>query len=157
MTALTLRFGARVVRARVGAGGEVAIDDSRFTVVPVAPGIYRVDDGARRWQVAVADAGDGRWVSVDGQIGVLEIDSGATRGPRRKTSAAGTMMTPMPATVVKVLVEPGQAVREGETVLLLEAMKMELPIRSPRDGVVSAVRCAQGELVQPGMELVELT
>lgn len=42
------------------------------------------------------------------------------------------MMAPMPATVVKVLVEPGQAITEGMTILVLEAMKMELPIRAPR-------------------------
>ena len=66
------------------------------------------------------------------------------------------MTAPMPATVVKVLVEPGQAVAEGDTVLVLEAMKMELPIRAPRAGVVKAVHCAQGELVQPGVALVEL-
>jgi biotin carboxyl carrier protein len=62
----------------------------------------------------------------------------------------------MPATVVKVLVEPGRTIAAGEVVLVLEAMKMELPIRSPRDGVVAAVRCTQGELVQPGVALVEL-
>ncbi len=51
---------------------------------------------------------------------------------------------------------PGQSVAEGETVLVLEAMKMELPVRSPRAGVVKAVHCAQGELVQPGVALVDL-
>lgn len=66
------------------------------------------------------------------------------------------MTAPMPATVVNILVAPGQEVAEGTTVLVLEAMKMELPIRAPRAGVVKAVRCAQGELVQPGVSLVEL-
>ena len=40
--------------------------------------------------------------------------------------------------------------------IVLEAMKMELPIRSPRDGVVKAIRCEAGELVQPGTTLLEL-
>ena len=107
--------------------------------------------------MAVADAGDARWVSVDGQVAVVEVESGQPRGaPRKKTARADAMMAPMPATVVKLLVAPGQAVAEGETVLVLEAMKMELPIRAPRDGVVAAVHCAQGELVQPGVALVEL-
>ena len=66
------------------------------------------------------------------------------------------MMAPMPATVAKLLVAPGQSVAEGETVLVLEAMKMELPVRAPRAGVVKAVHCAQGELVQPGVALVDL-
>jgi biotin carboxyl carrier protein len=62
----------------------------------------------------------------------------------------------MPATVVKVLVEPGARVVKGDTLLVLEAMKMELPVRAPRDGVVKSVACRQGELVQPGVNLLEL-
>jgi 3-methylcrotonyl-CoA carboxylase alpha subunit len=62
----------------------------------------------------------------------------------------------MPATVVKVLVAPGQAVRHGDTLVVLEAMKMELPIRAPGDATVKAVNCREGELVQPDRALVEL-
>jgi biotin carboxyl carrier protein len=62
----------------------------------------------------------------------------------------------MPATVVKVLVAPGQKVRHGDTLVVLEAMKMELPIRAPGDAVVQAVNCREGELVQPDRTLVEL-
>jgi biotin carboxyl carrier protein len=156
MTALTLRLGSRTVNARVDANGEVLIDDAAFAVTADGPGLYLVDDGVRRWRVAVAEAGDARWVSVDGQVAVLEIDNGAAGRKRKKPAAGDAMMSPMPATVVKVLVEAGQAVAEGETVLVLEAMKMELPIRAPRDGVVSVVRCAPGELVQPGVALVDL-
>jgi biotin carboxyl carrier protein len=62
----------------------------------------------------------------------------------------------MPATVVKVLAEPGTRVRKGDTLIMLEAMKMELAVKAPRDGVVRAVKCQPGELVQPGVNLVEL-
>jgi biotin carboxyl carrier protein len=62
----------------------------------------------------------------------------------------------MPATVLSVVANVGQAVTAGETVLILEAMKMELPVRAPRDGVVSAIHCREGELVQPGVTLVEI-
>jgi biotin carboxyl carrier protein len=63
----------------------------------------------------------------------------------------------MPATVIKILVEAGQAVQKGDTLLLLEAMKMELPVRAPGDGVVATVKCREGELVQPGTPLLEFT
>ena len=56
-----------------------------------------------------------------------------------------------------VPVAVGQQVRAGDLLLTLEAMKMELPIRAPRDGIVTAIRCAPGELVQPGPPLVEIT
>jgi acetyl/propionyl-CoA carboxylase alpha subunit len=75
---------------------------------------------------------------------------------RRTTGAAGGALTaPMPATVLKIHVKPGDAVTKGDTVLLLEAMKMELPIRAAGDGVVATVCCREGELVQADAVLVE--
>jgi biotin carboxyl carrier protein len=62
----------------------------------------------------------------------------------------------MPATVIGVEVAPGDAVREGTTLVLLEAMKMELPIRAPSDGIVRAVHCRPGSLVTPDDPLVEI-
>jgi 3-methylcrotonyl-CoA carboxylase alpha subunit len=61
----------------------------------------------------------------------------------------------MPATVVRIAVKPGDAVENGDVLIALEAMKMELPIRAPRDGVVLAVHCREGELVRPDQELLE--
>jgi biotin carboxyl carrier protein len=57
---------------------------------------------------------------------------------------------------VSINTAPGKSVNEGETVIVLEAMKMELPIKAPKSGVVKAVHCAKGDLVQPGVILVEL-
>ena len=65
-------------------------------------------------------------------------------------------MAPMPATVVAINPPPGRRVNEGDTLIVLEAMKMELPIKAPRSGVVKAVHCAKGDLVQPGVNLLEL-
>jgi biotin carboxyl carrier protein len=157
MTIVTLRLGDRTVAARIGNAGAVQLDNTSFTVTPAGPGIYAVDDGSRRWRVAVAGDGETLWASADGQVAVVEIETGATARPRKRTAAGDAMMAPMPATVVKVLVKAGQSVRESETLLVLEAMKMELPIRAPRDGVVNAVHCEPGELVQPGVALVDMT
>jgi pyruvate carboxylase len=62
----------------------------------------------------------------------------------------------MPATVVKVLAETGSRVRRGDALIVLEAMKMELAIRAPRDGIVTAVHCREGDLVQPDRVLIEV-
>ena len=51
----------------------------------------------------------------------------------------------MPATVLAINVAPGQRVERNDVVMVLEAMKMELPVRSPRDGVVKVVGCQVGD------------
>jgi biotin carboxyl carrier protein len=128
-------------------------------IEPIAPGVYRVDDGQRRWTVAVAGSPEARWVGVNGLVAVVDTTAGngpAPQGRRARRPSASAMAAPMPATVVTVLVELGQRVRAGETIVVLEAMKMELPIRAAADGVVTSIRCAKDELVQPGIDLVEI-
>jgi 3-methylcrotonyl-CoA carboxylase alpha subunit len=61
----------------------------------------------------------------------------------------------MPATVTTINIKAGDAVKDGDVILLLEAMKMELPIRAPHDAIVKRVNCRAGELVQPGAPLVD--
>lgn len=119
-------------------------------------GWYLVSEGEQRWRVAIADGSDATWVFVDGFVGRLERESpGAARG-RAKGRGDSGVMAPMPATVVSINAAAGQRVDEGETVIVLEAMKMELPIKSPRSGIVKAVHCATGDLVQPGVTLLEI-
>jgi 3-methylcrotonyl-CoA carboxylase alpha subunit len=74
---------------------------------------------------------------------------------RAATSTAAALIAPMPATVIRVKVEPGAQVKKGDVLVVLEAMKMELPLRALGDGMVSAVRCREGELVQADATLVE--
>ena len=79
----------------------------------------------------------------------------SSRGPAG-ASDNDALSSPMPATVAAIEVKAGDQVEAGDLLLTLEAMKMELPIRSPRDGRVKAVNCQKGDLVQPGIPLVEL-
>ena len=121
----------------------------------VGDGWYLVETDEGRTLIAVAADRDATWVFVEGQVARIENESRGTRTASRKRGEAG-VMSPMPATVVAVNAKPGQTVAEGETVIVLEAMKMELPIKAPRSGVVKAVHCAKGDLVQPGVSLLEL-
>jgi len=76
--------------------------------------------------------------------------------PAGADAAAGRLSAPMPGRVVQLLVAPGAAVRGGQPLVVVEAMKMEHTIAAPRDGVVEAVRCAAGDLVEEGAELIVL-
>jgi len=133
----TLRTGDREYRVEVR-DGRVLVDDVEVEL-PVHA-------------VAVAQ-GDARWVFFDGEVYELEVQRA---GRRRAAAHQGTLSAPMPATVRKINVQPGAMVRKGDTLLVLEAMKMELPLRAPGDGTVTSVSCREGELVQAGIVLVEL-
>ena len=123
-------------------------------VQAVGDGWYFVDTDEARSLVAVATEGDATWIFVDGHVARIEPQRDVRTSARRRGDAG--VMSPMPATVVAINVSPGQPVSEGETVIVLEAMKMELPIKAPRSGVVKVVHCAKGDLVQPGVNLLEL-
>jgi 3-methylcrotonyl-CoA carboxylase alpha subunit len=126
-------------------------------VTRIGNGVYRVDDDGRQAIVYVAGAGGDLWAFWNGEV-YREQGEGenAVRSPERHDGGRYDLTAPMPATVVKILVSAGQTVKHGETLVVLEAMKMELPIRAPADAVVQAVNCREGELVQPERTLVEL-
>jgi 3-methylcrotonyl-CoA carboxylase alpha subunit len=70
--------------------------------------------------------------------------------------AAASLTAPMPGTIVKVLVEEGQEVEEGQLLLVLEAMKMEQPVSAPHSGVVYSLPFDEGSLVPGGAVLAEV-
>lgn len=78
--------------------------------------------------------------------------------PAAPTSAAGSVVVkaPMPGTVVNVVVSAGQAVKAGDDLVFIEAMKMETPVKAPQDGTVATVDVAKGESVDSGKVLVTL-
>jgi biotin carboxyl carrier protein len=69
---------------------------------------------------------------------------------------AGALITQMPGKVVKILKKEGDKVSKGETVLILEAMKMENEIKSGADGVVKAVNVKEGQALEAGFLMVEI-
>jgi propionyl-CoA carboxylase alpha chain len=95
-------------------------------------------------------------VDVDSVLG----SSSHQRVPRFPDAAhehlAGSLVAPMPGSVVRVLVEPGAAVVRGQPLVVLEAMKMEHTVAAPEAGVAAEVRVAAGEQVDAGTILVVL-
>jgi biotin carboxyl carrier protein len=124
----------------------------------VAAGIFRVDDAGRSETVYVAGPAGDRWAFWNGHV-FRTGEIGETRDGRRtatRTQTAQRLSAPMPATVSRILVTAGSHVNKGDTVLVLEAMKMELPVRSMGPGMVKAVRCREGDLVTADQTLIEL-
>jgi biotin carboxyl carrier protein len=127
-------------------------------VTRVGPGMFRVEHDGRSDIVYLAGTKSDRWACWNGAVFRRHVDRPAVASSRARARARAvqSLVAPMPATVAKVLVQPGAKVTKGETVLLLEAMKMELPIRAPGDGLVTAVHCQEGGLVAAGAVLVEI-
>jgi acetyl/propionyl-CoA carboxylase alpha subunit len=153
------RCGERTLDVLVradGAGIRVSVNGTDLTphVEEAAPGTYIVRDGDRIETFhCVQDAG-GLHLFWQGVAYRLEAENDAEHVAHRHVS--GGLETPMPGKVIKVSVAPGQRVTKGQEVLVVEAMKMENAIRAPRDGTVRAVTARVGEMVSPGVVLVEL-
>lgn len=97
-----------------------------------------------------------RWVTVHGQTFVLTKFSDARKSRQGHHHAAGELTAPMPGKVRALNVSEGDKVTKGQTLLLLEAMKMEIRIQSPRDGVVKKLFVQQGQTVEREQMLVEI-
>lgn len=94
------------------------------------------------------------------QLGIVSVGGfgGGISAPATLTAPAGStsgLTASIAGTVVKVLVEDGQEVKAGDTLLVLEAMKMETEVTAPKDGVVATVRVGVGEAVQNGQVLID--
>jgi len=128
--------------------------DAELTVTPLGPGRFRISDGARRWVVCVDRDGPARHVTIVGG-GEARFER-EEAGRRRRERPAGSLASPMPGTVVKVLVAVGDRVEKGAALLLVEAMKMEIRIEAPLAGTVRAVHKAAGDPCDGGETLVEI-
>ena len=145
------------VRATVLPSGAVHLDlpDGPGQIGPRRP----TDTDATLWldgvkaTLSTVRHGDDITVVVDGRNYVLrEMDPLRTTGDALE--AGGKLTAPMPAKIISVLVQAGQAVKRGAVLVVLEAMKTQMQISCPADGVVSAVHYATGDQVEEGATLV---
>ncbi len=135
------------------------------TIEPYAGGSTQAPAPAEERQAIVVEV-DGKRLEVV-LPGGLALGGGGSaarkKAPRRSgsaTSGAATsgdaLTAPMQGTIVKIAVEDGQIVEAGQTVIVLEAMKMEQPINAHKGGVLSGLRAAVGETVTSGTVLAEI-
>ena len=142
---------------------DVEVDADRVTIAGAAEplGVRPEDDGRVTVVTPAGDVtavaalhGEAVWVGIDGHVFEIKVRHGGRR--RASTADDDALSAPMPATVVRILVQPGARVAAGDLLIALEAMKMELAVRAPHDGVIKAIHCRESDLVQPGTPLIEM-
>ncbi|NDJ33882.1 MAG: biotin/lipoyl-binding protein [Chloroflexi bacterium] len=137
-------------------GEEVAID---FTDLQ-APGLYSLLVDGESFD-AMIEHQDAQWnVLLRGHLYEVHITDERTRRLHARAkmladdSGEAKITAPMPGRVVAVPVEPGQAIAKGDNVIILESMKMENELKSPRDGTVERVNVKAGDNVEQHAVLV---
>ena len=166
-----IKIGARerVVELRTGDGEalEILVDGQRRDVDAreLEPGVWslllgteqiiaQIDGIVPRLTVEIGRPGDPAVVGAE----VADARSAAVaklvKRPAVASGATATLKAPMPGRVVKILVKVGDTVAAGQAAVVVEAMKMENELRAPRAGVVRELRCADGEAVEAGQDLV---
>ncbi len=128
-----------------------------YRVLAWRPPLLLLARGNETRSFFVARGAEGTWLGSGGHARWIP---GAAPKRARGTAAAtdrhGELSSPMPGKVLEVLVTEGESVRAGARLLIVEAMKMEHPVRAPQDGVVSKLLVRAGDSVQPGTTLIEL-
>lgn len=122
-------------------------------VVEVEPGVYSVLRQSRVDEVHLIRTRDGYTAVVAGRSFDLEAVDPRDRRNSSSTGAGDgrqSIAAPMPGKIVRVLVAPGGAVKAGQGLLVVEAMKMQNELKSPKTGTVVEIRVAAGSTVVAG-------
>ena len=146
----------------VAEGDTITVNGRPFTVEVTGDGVVLVDGIAYDVMLEGETAtvgGDFHAVQISGLAMTAAAPSPAPAGPaapRPAEAGAGAVLAIMPGKIVRVMVEPGQHVQEGEPVCVLEAMKMENELHARQSGAVRAVHVRPGDDVEKDQVLVEI-
>src|SRR5215208_7316874 len=137
----TVTLGGKTIHAEVLHSGDgmldLRIDGKRLTA-------YISADNAKRW------------VTIHGQTCVLTKPTAGLRKGGHTGHAVGELSAPMPGQIRAVHVSEGDKVAKGQTLLVIEAMKMEIRVQAPIEGVVKKLFVGQGQTVEREQILVEI-
>ncbi|MGD9545541.1 MAG: acetyl-CoA carboxylase biotin carboxylase subunit [Methylocystis sp.] len=147
-------LAAEILRPQDG-GFSLNIGDSAMSVDVQRVGDRQLLVDGIKYEASIVTLDDGVVVILGGKNYVLHWARAGTssqgEGPTNES-----VLAPMPGTITRVCVAPGDAVRKGDALLVLEAMKMEIAMAAPHDGVVKSVACAAGDMAKEGVELVNI-
>ena len=155
---------------------KINFDSTTFDITPTGKS-YRATMGDKTVEVEILGTQDGqltllidservtayvssdnakRWITINGQTFMLTKQSGSRRSGG-KQDHSGELTAPMPGQVRAVNVNEGVAVTKGQTLMILEAMKMEIRIQAPSDGKVGKLFVKQGDTVEREQMLIEIS
>ena len=106
------------------------------------------------WAWEIAASGGETWLAAGPEAFAFRVVEPVVEG--NATAAQGTLEAPMPGTVLELRVAPGEAVVEGQVLVVIESMKMEMSLTAPVETTVVDVLVAAGDGVKQGQSLVEL-
>ena len=136
-------YDFRVVDSQVDSG-EFLLELAGELIVVKASDVLKEVAPAKKTVAAPASAADG----------VKTAPASESRAAAAAEEVTNGVWAPMPGKIAKVLVKAGQDVKEGDPVVVLEAMKMENELRSPSAGTVGSVLVAEGEQAEAGQLLI---
>ncbi|MCU0497300.1 MAG: biotin/lipoyl-binding protein [Anaerolineae bacterium] len=115
-------------------------------------------DHGERVVAYTAQAAQARFVQVTGETAQALTVPDQRRARRRGTEAGGAtqLFAQMPGQVVDVLVQPGDTVQSGQTLLVLEAMKMEIRLSAQTQGIIKQILVKKGDVVEREQLLIEI-
>jgi biotin carboxyl carrier protein len=162
---LQITIGGRKRRVELNRAGSLVeglIDDRKVQadVVELRDGTYSILVGGRSIDVRIEESPSGlRAVSGGREFAASISDPRKFRRGAGQLSAEGrqNVNAPMPGKVVRLLVKAGDAVKAGQGLLVIEAMKMQNEIRSPKSGTVEKLLAAEGQPVNAGETLAIVT
>jgi biotin carboxyl carrier protein len=132
----------------------VSVDKTKFHVLknskPYKAEIVSADFLAKKYIIKVNNTT--YEVAIEDALDILIKSMGIERG---RTKVINAIKAPMPGLILEISVEVGQTVKQNDSLLILEAMKMENSFLSPRDGVIKSIAVQVGNAVDKGQLLIE--
>ena len=163
MIEIQINDGKKIALEKVGA--DLLIDGEKTTkeVVQLDQNNYKVFGESTIFHIQILEKKDNQlMMSVNGKVISISSTSHIDRILEKlgmdtaSSSSVSDVKAPMPGTILALNVEPGESVSKGDSLLILEAMKMENVIKSVGDGTISSIHVKQGENVEKNQLLISM-
>ncbi len=156
---MAYKFGERIYEVSVDKGSGsfiVKIDGHLYRVdaEEVRQGYYTITFRGHTHKLVVSQEADRRMVFMDGEVYQLNKTEG--RREHKVDEPQGDLKSPIAGKVVKVQFKVGDTVEKGQTIIIMEAMKMEYEVKAPQAGTIKKINFEEGAQVETGEVLVEM-